>query len=94
MTKPIQRHINCDAMRTLRRLVADALRVASPTVEQLAERLGCSTSALRRWRLGNRQVSPEVATRLAGQLRRQARELERVAGELDQHTKARGGKDD
>lgn len=79
----------CDAMPRLRNLVSRALRVASPSIEQLAESLGYSTSALRRWRLGNREVSPEAVGRLAKLLRRQARELERVAAELD--TESEGG---
>ncbi|MGH7498601.1 MAG: helix-turn-helix domain-containing protein [Gemmatimonadales bacterium] len=73
-------------MPRLRDLVRRALQAASPSLEQLADQLGCSTSALRRWRLGDREVSPEVAERLAQLLRRQARTLERVATELDRHT--------
>jgi hypothetical protein len=73
-------------MSRLQTLVQRALKAASPTIEQLAAQLECSTSALRRWRLGNREVSPEVAGRLAKLLRRQARVLDRVAAELDHHT--------
>jgi transcriptional regulator with XRE-family HTH domain len=87
------RHMLRDAMPRLRHLVQRALRAASPSIEQLAEQLGYSTSALRRWRLGNREVSPEVAERLAQLLRRQARALERVAAELDRHTEPTGGTD-
>jgi transcriptional regulator with XRE-family HTH domain len=77
-----------DAMRSLRLLFTRALRLASPSVEQLAASLGVSTSAVRRWRLGNRNVSGEVAGKLAKLLRRQARDLERVAAELDRFTES------
>jgi transcriptional regulator with XRE-family HTH domain len=72
-------------MPRLRTLVRRALLVASPSIEQLAKTLGYSTSALRRWRLGNREVPVEAVTRLAKMLRRQARDLERAAAELDRH---------
>jgi transcriptional regulator with XRE-family HTH domain len=81
-----------DAMRTLRLLFTRALRLATPTIEQLAAGLGVSTSAVRRWRLGNRNVRPEVAGTLAKLLRRQARDLERVAAELDRFTVERGNR--
>lgn len=80
-----------DAMRRLRLLFTRALRLASPSIEQVATSLGVSTSAVRRWRLGNRNVSPEVAAKLAKLLSRQARNLERVAAELDRfHRFGRG----
>jgi transcriptional regulator with XRE-family HTH domain len=85
------RHIMCDAMRSLRLFFIRALRLASPSVEQLAAGLGVSTSAVRRWRLGDRNVPPEAAATLAKLLRRQARELERVAAELDRFTDSEGG---
>jgi transcriptional regulator with XRE-family HTH domain len=80
-------------MRSLRLLFTQALRLASPSVEQLAARLGVSTSAVRRWRLGNRNVPPAAAAKLAKVLRRQARGLERVAAELDRITDSEGGTD-
>lgn len=80
-----------DAMRSLRLLVIRALRAASPPLTELAKGLGITTSALRRWRLGNRSVPPEVAAKLAKLLRRQARHLERIAAELDEFTRSRGG---
>ncbi len=93
MTSAGARHMICDAMRSLRLRFTRALRLATPSIEQIAAGLGVSTSAVRRWRLGNRNVSPEVAAKLAKLLRRQARNLEGVAAELDRFTESEGGSD-
>ncbi|MGH7628448.1 MAG: helix-turn-helix domain-containing protein [Gemmatimonadales bacterium] len=71
-------------MTSLRRLVADALRAATPTVEMVAEALGLSTSALRRYRLGDRTPSPDVLRALGAECRRQARVLDRYAHQLEE----------
>jgi transcriptional regulator with XRE-family HTH domain len=77
-------------MPALRRLVASALRAASPSLESLAAALGLSTSALRRYRLGNRAPSADTVQRLASQLRRQATKLVRLA-EMLERTTTEGG---
>lgn len=78
-------------MTALSRLVIGAILAASPSVESLAERLGLSTSALRRYRLGNREPSAGTVQRLASELRRQAADLVELAERLEQTTK-QGGK--
>ena len=93
MTRGGARHMMRDTMRRLRLLFTRALRLATPSIEQIAAGLNVSTSAVRRWRLGNRNVSPEVTAKLAKLLRRQARNLERVAAELDRFTDSEGGSD-
>ena len=76
-------------MNRVNRLVADALEVVTLGVEELAARAGLSSSALRRYRLGDRTPSSEVLRRLATELRRQVKRLERLARNLD--TEARKG---
>ena len=65
-------------------LFVDALRTAAPTVEMIAARLGLSTSALRRYRLGDRTPSPGVLRGFAKVLLAQARALEKFAHQLDE----------
>lgn len=73
------------------RLVADVLETATRAVEELAARAGLSSSALRRYRLGNRTPSPDVLRRLATELCRQAKRLERLAHDLEAEAN-KGGK--
>ena len=80
-------------MAALQSLVRRALRATTPTVEELAARLQLSTSALRRYRLGNRTPSPTVLRDLAGVLRDQAAVMVRLAGELEASAK-KGGEDE
>ena len=79
-------------MDRVNRLVADALEVATLAVEELAARAGLSSSALRRYRLGDRTPSSEVLRRLATELRRQVKRLERLARNLDTEARKGGGK--
>ena len=67
--------------------MADALAAATLAVEELATRAGLSSSALRRYRLGDRTPSSDVLRRLAGVMRRQARQLERLALNLEAEAK-------
>ncbi len=78
-------------MDRVNRLVADALKVAALAVEELAARAGLSSSALRRYRLGDRSPSSGVLRRLAGEMRRQARQLQRLAHSLEAEAQ-KGGK--
>ncbi len=59
------------------------------TVETLAERLDLSTSALRRYRQGNRGVTPALLTALAKALRKQAEALKAMADRLDDEAQSR-----
>src|SRR5712691_8233771 len=79
-------HILRDTMTSLARLFGKALEAATPTVEALAARLGLSSSALRRYRLGSRTPSPRLVRAFAAELRREARVLEGVADQLDELT--------
>ena len=74
------------------RVVAEALEAAALAVEDLAARTGLSSSALRRYRLGDRTPSPDVMRRLARELRLQGKRLERLAHTLEAEA-TRGGKD-
>jgi len=64
---------------------------AAPGLKQLARPLGLSYAALRRYRLGNRTPSPDVLGRLAKELRRQSKRLERIASNLEAEVQ-KGGK--
>lgn len=81
------RHILCDTMTAPRELVRRALRVATPSMEDLAARLRLSTSALRRYRLGSRTPGSTVLRRLAAVLRERAAVMVRIARELEASAK-------
>lgn len=78
-------------MKRANRLVADSLEAATLAVEDLANRAGLSSSALRRYRLGNRRPSPDVLRLLAKELRLQSKRLERLAHTLETEAN-KGGK--
>ena len=78
-------------MMRANRLVAKALKAAVLAFEELAARTGRSSSALRRYRDGNRTPSPDVLRRLAKELRAQGKRLERLAHNLETEA-AKGGK--
>ena len=65
-----------------RRLVRQAIREVTLSVETLAARLRLSSSALRKYRQGERGVPPGLLTALAGALRRHARQLVQLAVKL------------
>ncbi len=77
-------------MKRRNRLVADALVAAAVAMEDLARRAGMSSSALRRYRLGDRTPSSRVLQRLGGTLREQAEQLQNVADQLEEEA-SRGG---
>jgi transcriptional regulator with XRE-family HTH domain len=83
LRNPGERHMVCDTMATLRRLIGEAIETATPTVEDCAAALGLSSSALRRYRLGDRVPSADLVTRLARLLRRRAAVMVRLATELE-----------
>jgi transcriptional regulator with XRE-family HTH domain len=78
-------------MKRVNRLVAEAVEAAALPVEELAVRAGLSSSALRRYRLGDRTPSPDVLRRLARELRLQGKRLERLAHNLETEAD-KGGK--
>jgi transcriptional regulator with XRE-family HTH domain len=79
-------------MKRANHLVTEALAAAALAVEELANRAGLSSSALRRYRLGNRTPSADVLRRLATELRRQVQRLEQLAHALEMESKK--GEDD
>lgn len=70
-----------------RQRISEALTAAAPGLEELARRLGLSSSALRRYRLGDRTPSSDVLARVAIVLREQAKDLLRLAKELETDSK-------
>ena len=70
-------------MTSYRMLFQQALQAATPSMETIAERLGLSSSALRRYRLGNREPGPDAAGKLARLLRAQAAVMVRLAQKLE-----------
>ena len=74
-------------MKRARTLVVEALTAGLPGLDELAVRLRLSSSALRRYRLGNRTPSPAVLRALAEELRRQGKRLERLAYNLEAEAK-------
>lgn len=66
-----------------RRLVRQAIREVTLSVETLAARLRLSSSALRKYRQGERGVPPALLTALARALRTHARQLVPLADKLE-----------
>jgi ribosome-binding protein aMBF1 (putative translation factor) len=66
-----------------RRLVRQAIREVTLSVETLAARLRLSSSALRKYRQGQRGVPPVLLAALARALRAQARRLVQLASALE-----------
>jgi hypothetical protein len=64
---------------TFRRLTTSA----TTTLGDLADGAGFSLTSMDKWRSGERPVSREGVLRLARYLRRRARELDRIAAELE-----------
>lgn len=75
----------------MQRLFEEALRAAAPTIQQLAQEMGCSTAALRAYRLGTRTPGPLVARSLATVLRRQSKRLDKLAAQLEKASHQQGG---
>lgn len=69
-------------MTTLANLIRRAIQVGTPTMEDYAKALGKSSSALRRYRLGNRTPTPEFCREFAQLLRVRARAMLAAADAL------------
>jgi transcriptional regulator with XRE-family HTH domain len=65
------------------RLLREALEVSTLSLSDLAAELKISSSAIRRYRLGNRSPSAALARRIARALHTRARRLERLAHQLE-----------
>jgi transcriptional regulator with XRE-family HTH domain len=76
-------------------LLSEALAVASLSLSDLAVDLGISSSALRRYRLGNRIPDAALARRISRALHSRARRLESLADRLDSMINSQlGGSDE
>jgi transcriptional regulator with XRE-family HTH domain len=65
------------------RVLREALEVSTLSLSDLAAELGISSSALRRYRLGNRIPPAAVARQIARALRTRAQRLEVLAARLE-----------
>jgi transcriptional regulator with XRE-family HTH domain len=74
-----------DAMPMIRTQVQRLLGVFQAGLEEVGAKVGLSSSALRRYRLGGRTPDPMTALRLARALRAHARRLDQLARRLE-HT--------
>ena len=64
-------------------MFARALELTTPTLKQLAKELGVKHDILRRYRIADRQPTPDLARRLAKVMRKRAQKLEREAARLE-----------
>lgn len=69
------------------KMVKDALKLMSPSLKEIHEKLGgsdvLSYSSVRAWRTGDRTPSPEHVRRIAELAERQAGQLFKVAAKLE-----------
>lgn len=63
--------------------VRQALDVARPTLEEMAELAGVSASTLSKWRTGATRPTDQSMRRFREALRHQARRTEKVASQID-----------
>ncbi len=64
-------------------VLPEALTVATPTLRQIAARVGVSYASARAWRTGARIPRPRGRRRLAGVLRKQADKLNKMADRVE-----------
>ncbi len=64
-------------------IIARVLKVATLSIEELAQETGISAGTLYAWQSGRRNPSPENLEKLAATLRRRGGQLERLADELE-----------
>ncbi len=63
--------------------VPEALAAATPTLRQIAARVGVSYASARAWRTGARIPRPKGGRRLAAVLRKQADKLNKMADRVE-----------
>ncbi len=66
-------------------MIAKVLQAATPNLRDLADWAGVSYETARSWRIGRRSPSPDAARKLAKGLRAHARQLNRLADQLERH---------
>ncbi len=64
-------------------VVSEALAVATPTLRDVAARVGVSYASARAWRTGARIPRPKGHRRLAAVLRKQADKLNKMADKVE-----------
>ena len=64
-------------------MVAKAIEAATPTLRDVASRIGVSYGTIRAYKIGERNAPPAVMRRLASALRHQAAQLETAADRLE-----------
>ena len=69
--------------KKLRHLLTRALMAATPTLRDIAERVGVSYHTTRSWARGSRTPSPELRLKLARVLRKQATDLQKLAQRIE-----------
>jgi transcriptional regulator with XRE-family HTH domain len=67
-------------------MIAKALDTMTPTLRDVAGRIGATYGAVRSYRLGSRTPPPATVRKLAAALRAQGVELLRIAKQLDETT--------
>ena len=69
-------------------VVSEALAAATPTLRDVAARVGVSYASARAWRTGARIPRPKGHRRLAAVLRKQADKLNRMADRVESESAA------
>ncbi len=64
-------------------VVPEALAAATPTLRDVAARVGVSYASARAWRTGARMPMPKGGRRLAAVLRKQAEKLNKMADRVE-----------
>lgn len=70
-------------MSLIRELASEGVRALSARLQYLADELGLSTAALRRYRLKDRTPDQVTLKRLVVLLRSRAQHMDRIAGQLE-----------
>jgi transcriptional regulator with XRE-family HTH domain len=75
-------------------VVPEALAAATPTLREVAARVGVSYASVRAWRTGTRMPTAKGCRRLAAALRKQADKLHKMADHVEANgTGRRRGRD-
>lgn len=64
-------------------IVPEALAAATPTLREVAARVGISYASVRAWRTGTRMPTAKGCRRLAAALRKQADKLHKMAEQVE-----------
>jgi transcriptional regulator with XRE-family HTH domain len=73
----------------VRRMLVKILDTVTPSLRDLAHKVGVSYGAMRQYRLGTRTPSPKVLRALIAALRKHSGQVARLADELEAASKRR-----